>query len=83
METRVQEDNASSYASRYQQEVYDLFEIMRLIWPANSPDLNAIEPTWFWMKRTITKHGAIYSKEQLQKEWIKCWEEIPQEKIQG
>ena len=35
------------------------------------------------MKRTAIKHGAIYSKEQLQKEWIKCREKIPQEKIQG
>ncbi len=36
-----------------------------------------------WIKRITTKHGAIYSKAQLEKEWIKCWESIPQERIQG
>ena len=42
--TLVQEDGAPSHASRYQQEVYDLWEIARLLWPPNSPDLNTIEP---------------------------------------
>jgi len=80
--TLVQEDNAPSHASRYQQEVFDLWEVLRLLWPGNSPDLNAIEPTWFWMKRETTKKGPITSNEQLKKAWIKCWQEMPQEKIQ-
>ncbi|KAF8849435.1 hypothetical protein BDZ45DRAFT_772968 [Acephala macrosclerotiorum] len=41
--TIVQENNAFAHASRYQQEVYSLFEIMKLLWPSNSPDFNAIE----------------------------------------
>ena len=75
--TLVQEDRAPSHASRYQQEVFDIWEIQRLLWPSNSPNLNAIEPTWFWMKRETTKKGAITSNEQLKKEWIKCWKEMP------
>ena len=53
--TLVQEDGAPSHASRYQQEVFDIWEISRLLWPPNSPDLNMIEPCWFWMKRHTTK----------------------------
>ena len=42
-----------------------------------------IEPCWFWMKRQTTKKGPITSREQLKQEWIKCWKEMPQEKIQA
>ena len=55
--TLMQEDGAPSHSSRYQQEVFDLWEVMRLLWLLNSPDLNMIEPCWFWMKRHNTKHG--------------------------
>jgi len=61
----VQEDKAPSHASHYQQREFDLWEIERLLWPGNSPDLNAIEPTWFWMKRKTTKGGPIHSREEL------------------
>jgi transposase len=81
--TLVQEDNAPAHRSRYQQEVFDAWEIQRFLWPGNSPDLNAIEPTWFWMKRETTKKGPIHSNAQLKNEWIKCWENLSQEKIQA
>jgi len=55
---------------------------MKMLWPANSPDLNAIEPCWFWMKRQTTKGGVVSSEKQLKKDWLKCWENLPQEKIQ-
>ena len=42
--TVVQEDKAPSHAHHAQQAVYDAFKIARLLWPANSPDLNMIEP---------------------------------------
>jgi len=55
---------------------------MKILWPANSPDLNAIEPCWFWMKRQTTKGGVASSEKQLKKDWLKYWENLPQEKIQ-
>ena len=61
----VQEDNAPAHATHYQQEVYDMWEIIKLLWPGNSPDLNAIEPTWFRMKRETTKQGPITSEKAL------------------
>jgi hypothetical protein len=35
------------------------------------------------MKRHTTKKGPITSKAKLKEEWIKCWKELPQEKIQA
>ena len=42
-----------------------------------------IEPTWFWMKRDTTKRGPITSNTELEKEWIRCWTDMPQTKIQA
>jgi len=81
-ETIVQEDNAPSHSSHYQQEVFDAAQVSRLIWPANSPDLNMIEPCWYWMKRETTKKGAFTSATALKAAWIKLWREMPQKKIQ-
>ena len=80
---KVQEDNAKPHASIYNQKVFQIEEIQRLLWPGNSPDLNAIEPTWFWMKRETTKKGAITSNAELKEAWIKCWNDMPQELIQA
>jgi hypothetical protein len=81
--TLVQEDGAPCHSSRYQQEVFDLWGIIRLLWPPNSPDLNMIEPCWFWIKRYTTKHSPITSRAELKQAWIKYWQDIPQECIQA
>jgi len=49
--TLVQEDNAPPHAHHYQAHVYELHSVQRLLWPGNSPDLNAIEPAWPCMKK--------------------------------
>lgn len=54
---------------------------MQLLWPGNSPDLNAIEPTWFQMKKETTKDSETTSQKKLKKAWLKCQRELPQEKI--
>ena len=50
--------------------------------PLNSPDLNAIEPTWFWIKRETIKRGLIISEKVLREAWIKYQKELSQERIQ-
>jgi transposase len=80
--TLVQEDNAPAHSSHYQQEVFDAAHVSRLIWPANSPDLNMIEPCWYWMKRETTKQGAFTSAVALKAAWLKLWKEMPQRRIQ-
>ncbi len=47
----VQEDGAPSHISKWNQTEFDGWEVQRLLWPGNSPDLNMIEPCWFWMKK--------------------------------
>ena len=49
----------------------------------NSSNLNTIEPTQFWIKRETTKKGAITLNAELKKAQIKCWEELPQDKIRA
>jgi len=81
--TVVQEDKAPSHNHRDQQRVYDLYQIQRLLWCPNSPDLNAIEACWPYMKRATTKKGAPKSRKEAILAWEKCWKELPQEKIQA
>jgi hypothetical protein len=80
--TLVQEDKASSHDSHYQPEVFELWKIIRLLWLGNSPGLNAIKPTWNWIKRKTTEKGCPTGKKQIKQDWITCWEEMPQSKIQ-
>src|SRR6266516_1580934 len=56
--TLVQEDGAPAHIHHHNGPVYKLHDVERLIWPGNSPDLNAIEPCWPWMKKTTTARGA-------------------------
>lgn len=77
------EDGAPAHAHFHQKEVYDLHEIQRLLWPGNSPDLNAVEPAWFWLKRRTTLLGAPGDRETAKKAWLKAWEELPQDRIQA
>jgi len=54
-----------------------------MLWLPNSPDLNAIERPWFYMKRDTTKGGAATRVKQIRVDWIDCWEDMPQTKIQA
>ncbi|KAJ9220690.1 hypothetical protein DTO027B5_2217 [Paecilomyces variotii] len=80
--TIVQEDNAPSHAHRAQQEVYNYHEVIRMLWPSNSPDLNMIEPCWYWMKKRTTIRGAPSSKKTGKGLWLQAWKDLPQSKIQ-
>ena len=82
-DTIVQEDKAPSHAHHYQQVVYNLAAVKRLLWCGNSPDLNPIEPCWPWMKRNTTKKGAPQSRAEGIKRWKATWEELSQEQIQA
>ena len=81
--TVVQEDKAPSHAHHYQEVVYNLAEVKRLLWCENSPDLNPIEPCWPWIKRSTTKKGAPESRAEGIRRWEATWKELPQEKIQA
>jgi len=80
--TIVQEDKAPAHNHHYQQVIYNLAEVKRLLWCPNSPDLNAIEPAWPWMKRKTTKKGAPKSRTEAIHAWQTAWAELPQKYIQ-
>ena len=78
----VQEDNAPSHAHWYTGRAYSLAKIQRLLWPGNSPDLNAIEKAWPWLKKKTTSSGCPTSKKALEGAWIRAWRNLPQADIQ-
>ena len=81
--TLVQEDKAPAHSHYIQQQLFDLHKVKRLIWPGNSPDLNAIEPCWFYMKKDTTVKGAFGLKKAGIAKWEACWLDVPQFEIQA
>ncbi|KAI7762256.1 hypothetical protein LZL87_006651 [Fusarium oxysporum] len=81
--TLVQEDRAPSHKHHAQQLLYNAEGVQRLLWCSNSPDLNAIEPTWPWMKRITTKKGAPKNRKEAIRKWEAAWNDLPQEQIQA
>jgi trehalose-6-phosphate synthase len=55
---------------------------MKMLWLANSPNLNIIKKAWFYMKKEITKRGLTTNRKKLKARWEKCWQDLPQSKIQ-
>ena len=81
-DTLVQEDNAAPHAHGYQHGVYNRWDVERMLWPANSPDLNMIEPLWFWIKKETTKNGPATGQKHMEQDWLECWKNLSQERIQ-
>ena len=79
--TIVQEDRAPAHKSKHNIPLFSLARVAKLFWPGNSPDLNVIEPCWWWMKLQTTRKGASTSKAELVTQWEKCWKDLPQARI--
>ena len=56
--TLLLEDGAPCHMHHYIQERWAQWGIPRLNWASNSPDLNAIEPSWGHLKRKTSNRGA-------------------------
>ena len=82
LDTVVQEDKAPAHNSKHQKPVYALAQVKRFLWPGNSPDLNAIEPTWFYMKWETTRKGAPQAQKTAESVWTRVWKDLPQSMIQ-
>jgi transposase len=70
----IMEDNASIHTARLTKWSHQLNHIIRIVWPANSPDLNPIENVWRLLKYRIGRQFP-YTNEQvrqyLEEEWAK------------
>ena len=53
-----------------------------MLWLGNSPNLNAIEKAWSYMKKETTKRGPTTNRKELRARWEKYWQDLPQSKIQ-
>jgi hypothetical protein len=76
-DTVVQEDRAGPHAHSMQGVFYDVFQIQRLLWPGNSPDLNAIKLCWMFLKKETTKDGLPRTHEEAASRWLRAWNHLP------
>ena len=82
-DTVIQDDGAPAHAHHYQQTIFDLYKMQRILWCVNSPDLNMIEPCWPHMKGKTTKKGAPKNRTDREKAWREVWQELEQDRIQA
>jgi transposase len=68
-------DGAASHNSANCSPFYEGWEVDRIKWPGNSPDLNPIEHIWDLMKKRIKqKYGLIRTVERLKAVWQEEWD---------
>jgi transposase len=67
--TIVQEDKAPAHVSPFHEPLWAASGVKRLKWCGNSPDLNQIEPCWYWLKRKTTSKGAPDVRAQAVASW--------------
>jgi transposase len=78
----VLEDNAPAHISHFDNDCFKVSDVIKMLWPANSPDANAIEQAWPWMRRHITEDYDISTKEEeCAQKWRDEWEKLPIEQI--
>jgi hypothetical protein len=65
----VIEDRALAHKSAYSNELYISWEVVRILWPTNSPDLNIIKLCWFYIKVETTKKGTFTLDVELRVVW--------------
>jgi transposase len=78
----VLEDNALAHRSDIDTHFFKVTDVVKLLWPPNIPDANAIEQAWPWLRQHIMK-DVPYSTtaEECKRQWKQEWENLPFEQI--
>lgn len=77
----AQEDNASSHSCKWNKGLWEEAGLQVLQWPANSPDLSAIESPWYALKTLGRKQKVPTSQKALRLFWAKAWKDFSQDKL--
>ena len=78
-----QQDNALCHTSRSSMKFWEDHQVCYISdWPAQSPDLNIIEPMWKQLKDRLSNHSAK-TLEDLWKQCVIKWKNIPKSFIEN
>ncbi|KAF2631471.1 hypothetical protein BU25DRAFT_479034 [Macroventuria anomochaeta] len=76
------QDGAPAHKSRIARDYLTLHHIERLWWPGHSPEVNASEHAWPWIRRHVTKDFMpSCTGNQCEKQWVEGWGRMPIEVI--
>lgn len=73
----IMEDGAPAHNSKFDKEFMSLKAVIKMLWPANSPDANAIEHVWPWIRQHITGEFPVSTTEaQCEAQWRAQWDKL-------
>jgi len=76
------EDGAPSHKSRIANDYLSVQGIEKMVWPGHSPDINASEHAWPWIRRHVTRQFApSCTAEECKSQWEAEWKNLPIEMI--
>ena len=76
------DDNARAHKARITDQYLEQATIVRMEWPARSPDLNPIKHAWDMLQTAISSHPMQpASVQELRQALLEEWDQIPQYKI--
>ena len=78
----LMDDNARAHRARITDQYLEQATIVRMEWPARSPDLNPIEHAWDMLQTAVSSRPVQpASVQELRQAFLEEWDQIPQYKI--
>ena len=78
----LMDDNARAHRARITDQYLEQATIVRMEWPARSPDLNPVEHAWDMLQTAVSSRPVQpASVQELKQALLEEWDQIPQYKI--